>query len=68
VTTGTFGGEALPLVPTRMLNEFAYCLRLAYLEWVRRRLWPAASAFGWRELFWAAISIFQIAAEACSPY
>lgn len=25
----------LPLVPARMLNEFAYCPRLAYLEWVQ---------------------------------
>lgn len=24
-----------PLVPARMLNEFAYCPRLAYLEWVQ---------------------------------
>jgi CRISPR-associated protein Cas1 len=29
-------GDALPdLVPARMLNEFAYCPRLAYLEWVQ---------------------------------
>ena len=28
--------EALPeLVPARMLNEYAYCPRLAYLEWVQ---------------------------------
>ena len=25
----------IPLVPARMLNEFAYCPRLAYLEWVQ---------------------------------
>jgi CRISPR-associated protein Cas1 len=25
----------LPLVPARMLNEFQYCPRLAYLEWVQ---------------------------------
>ena len=24
------------LVPARMLNEFAYCPRLAYLEWVQQ--------------------------------
>src|SRR5579884_1365352 len=24
-----------PLLPVRMLNEFAYCPRLAYLEWVQ---------------------------------
>lgn len=24
-----------PLIPARMLNEFAYCPRLAYLEWVQ---------------------------------
>ncbi len=30
------GRVALPdLVPARMLNEFAYCPRLAYLEWVQ---------------------------------
>lgn len=28
--------EELPeLIPARMLNEFAYCPRLAYLEWVQ---------------------------------
>ena len=28
--------NSLPeLVPARMLNEYAYCLRLAYLEWVQ---------------------------------
>ncbi|MDA8344044.1 MAG: CRISPR-associated endonuclease Cas1 [Thermaerobacter sp.] len=26
--------DASPLVPARMLNEFAYCPRLMYLEWV----------------------------------
>lgn len=25
----------MPLLPARMLNEFAYCPRLAYLEWVQ---------------------------------
>ena len=24
-----------PLLPARMVNEFAYCPRLAYLEWVQ---------------------------------
>jgi hypothetical protein len=24
-----------PLLPVRMLNEFTYCPRLAYLEWVQ---------------------------------
>ena len=28
------GGEP-PLVPARMVNEYAYCPRLAYLEWVQ---------------------------------
>jgi CRISP-associated protein Cas1 len=28
--------DVTPLVPARMLNEFAYCPRLAYLEWVQR--------------------------------
>lgn len=27
--------EEMPLVPARMLNEYAYCPRLAYLEWVQ---------------------------------
>lgn len=25
----------LPLLPARMLNEYQYCPRLAYLEWVQ---------------------------------
>jgi CRISPR-associated protein Cas1 len=28
------GTEGAPLVPARMVNEFAYCPRLFYLEWV----------------------------------
>lgn len=28
--------DALPLVPARMVNEFAYCPRLFFLEWVDR--------------------------------
>ncbi|MCP9448565.1 MAG: CRISPR-associated protein Cas4, partial [Nitrospira sp.] len=28
------GSEAIPLLPARMVNEFAYCPRLAYFEWV----------------------------------
>jgi CRISPR-associated protein Cas1 len=28
-------GDAPPLLPARMLNEFAYCPRLFYLEWVQ---------------------------------
>lgn len=32
---GAFGWERIPdLVPARMLNEFAYCPRLAFIEWV----------------------------------
>ena len=27
--------NSLPLIPVRMLNEFAYCPRLFYLEWVQ---------------------------------
>lgn len=34
VTRGTSGGVP-DLVPVRMLNEFTYCPRLAYLEWVQ---------------------------------
>ncbi|HVS14911.1 MAG TPA: CRISPR-associated endonuclease Cas1 [Thermoanaerobaculia bacterium] len=26
---------SVPIIPARMLNEFAYCPRLAYLEWVQ---------------------------------
>ncbi|MCY4484391.1 MAG: CRISPR-associated endonuclease Cas1 [Spirochaetaceae bacterium] len=28
-------GDEPPLVPARMVNEYAYCPRLAYLEWVQ---------------------------------
>ncbi len=28
-------GLDLPPLPVRMLNEFAYCPRLGYLEWVQ---------------------------------
>jgi CRISPR-associated endonuclease Cas1/CRISPR-associated protein Cas4 len=28
-------GAELPLLPARMVNEFVYCPRLAYLEWVQ---------------------------------
>jgi CRISPR-associated protein Cas1 len=28
-------GAEVPLLPARMLNEFVYCPRLAYLEWVQ---------------------------------
>lgn len=36
VETGEEAGQVTeePLIPARMLNEFAYCPRLAYLEWV----------------------------------
>ena len=27
--------DAPPLVPARMVNEYVYCPRLAYLEWVQ---------------------------------
>lgn len=27
--------DAVPLIPARILNEFSYCPRLAYLEWVQ---------------------------------
>lgn len=35
--TGEEAGQVTeePLIPARMLNEFAYCPRLAYLEWVQ---------------------------------
>lgn len=29
--------DPLPLVPARIVNEFVYCARLAYLEWVDHR-------------------------------
>lgn len=28
-------GAEVPLLPARMVNEFVYCPRLAYLEWVQ---------------------------------
>lgn len=31
----TEGGAEVPLLPARMVNEFVYCSRLAYLEWVQ---------------------------------
>ncbi len=31
-----------PLIPARILNEFVYCPRLAYLEWVRKE-WEDSS-------------------------
>ena len=31
-----------PLIPARMLNEFVYCPRLAYLEWVQKE-WESSS-------------------------
>lgn len=33
-SSAAVGWEAPELVPVRMLNEYAYCPRLAYLEWV----------------------------------
>lgn len=43
------GEQTLPpnvpdLVPARMLNEFAYCPRLAYLEWVQGDFTDSACA------------------------
>ncbi|MGR9054022.1 MAG: CRISPR-associated endonuclease Cas4g/Cas1g, partial [Gammaproteobacteria bacterium] len=35
------GGD-LPLLPARMINEYQYCPRLAYLEWVQGE-WEASS-------------------------
>ena len=31
-----------PLIPARMLNEFVYCPRLAYLEWVQKEFQDSA--------------------------
>ena len=31
-----------PLIPARMVNEFVYCPRLAYLEWVQQEWEPSA--------------------------
>ncbi len=33
-STVSSGGDGVPLLPARMVNEFAYCPRLAYFEWV----------------------------------
>ena len=35
-------GRELPLIPARILNEFVYCPRLAYLEWVQKE-WEQSS-------------------------
>ena len=36
VTSGDSASDSTPgPLPARMLNEFAYCPRLAYLEWVQ---------------------------------
>ena len=32
----------LPLIPARMVNEYVYCPRLAYLEWVQKE-WEASA-------------------------
>lgn len=34
VPTTFEGSDGVPLLPARMVNEFAYCPRLAYFEWV----------------------------------
>lgn len=56
VTTGEEAGQVTeePLIPVRMLNEFTYCPRLAYLEWVQgnspimRRRWTGGFTIaGW---------------------
>lgn len=39
---GGAGREAIPLVPARMVNEYVYCPRLAYLEWVQGE-WESSS-------------------------
>jgi hypothetical protein len=44
---GSQGPEpAVPLIPARILNEYIYCLRLAYLEWIHSEF--ADSAYRWR--------------------
>lgn len=35
-----------PLLPVRMLNEFVYCPRLAYLEWVQSEFADSADTVG----------------------
>ena len=37
----TIAGEA-DLLPVRILNEYVYCPRLAYLEWVQGEFAPSA--------------------------
>jgi CRISPR-associated protein Cas4 len=34
------------IIPARMLNEFAYCPRLTYLEWVQREWADSADTLG----------------------
>ena len=36
------------LIPARMLNEYAYCPRLAYLEWVQGDFADSADTVDWR--------------------
>jgi CRISP-associated protein Cas1 len=36
----TVSADAPSLIPARMLNEYAYCPRLAYLEWVQGEFAP----------------------------
>ena len=37
-----FSGAEAPLIPARILNEYVYCPRLAYLEWVQKE-WEDSS-------------------------
>lgn len=35
--------QEIPLIPARILNEFIYCPRLAYLEWIHAEFADNAS-------------------------
>ena len=37
---GELGGTISDLLPARMVHEYAYCPRLAYVEWVQPAWFP----------------------------
>jgi hypothetical protein len=65
-----------PLLPVRMLNEFAYCPRLAYLEWVQSEFADSADTVEGRSVWSLTLSMqtwsigldeFQSMTGACCP-
>ena len=39
----------MPLLPARMVNEYQYCPRLAYLEWVQGEWADSAGTQPWKD-------------------